>query len=295
MFRFKTFSAFFFFLALTLPAGASSFAGGDSIPEDVKAFRAWAYQRVPDLQVLEGKVNTAIIPIAKADNKWWMGLHARHLEEAGGKKKNTRLVFLGNSITQALEKPDNLRIWDRFFGKYDPLLLGISGDRTENILWRIEHGELDGIHPELLVLLIGTNNTDAKHYPRVNSGTEVGEGIARICYEVRKKLPGTKILILAIFPFGKDPANKRRAENAEASRLASQLADGQHIFFADLNDHFLYPDGTIDPSIMPDYLHPSVPGNWIWGKALCPVIVDLMSRGKETVHSGREQKPLKTR
>jgi lysophospholipase L1-like esterase len=276
MFRFKTFSAFFFFLALTLPLGAFPFAGSDSIPEDVKAFRAWAYQRVPDLRVLEGKINTAIVPTAKEDNKWWMGLHARHLEEAGGKKKNTRLVFLGNSITQALEKPDNLRIWNRFFGKYDPLLLGISGDRTENVLWRIEHGELDGIHPELLVLLIGTNNTDAKHYPLLNSGTEVGEGIARICYEVRKKLPETKILILAIFPFGKDPANKRRAENAEASRLAAQLADGQHIFFADLNDHFLYPDQTIDPSVMPDYLHPSVAGNWIWGKALYPVVEELM-------------------
>jgi len=267
---------------------------GDTLSPEIMAFRGWAVQRVPALAALQGKVNTAIVPVDRAGD-WWQKRHARKLAEIEKRKNEIRLVFLGSSITHSLEKEDNRKIWNRYFGKYDYLNLGVSGDRTENVLWRIRHGEIDGLHPDLLVLMIGTNNTDGVHFPKADSGPEVAEGIARICYEVEKKLPETKILILAIFPYGKDPANKRRAANAEASRLASQLADGKHIFFADLNDHFLYPDGTIDPSIMPDYLHPSVPGNWIWGKALYPVVEDLMSGTKETLSSGRQQEPLQVR
>jgi acetyl esterase/lipase len=282
-----------------ITAGIPTDPGGreqlpDTLQSELTAFRQWAIKRIPGLKQLEGKVNTAVIPTEKT-GEWWQKRHARKLEEVRGPKKNTRLVFLGNSITHQLEEEGNKEIWEKFFGEYDYLNLGVSGDRTENVLWRILHGEIDGIHPDLLVLLIGTNNTDGVHYPKADSGSEVAEGIARICYEVRRKLPDTKILIQAIFPFGEDPSNVRRAANREASRLAAQLADGEHIFFTDLNDRFLNPDGTIDPAIMPDYLHPSPAGNWIWAKSLSPVVDGIMAGVYVPVSSLPDSVPLKVR
>ncbi len=226
---------------------------------------------------LTENVNTAVIPTEK-NNEWWLGRHNQKLEEIKGSKKSTQIVFLGNSITNNLDRPGYHEIWEKFFGKYNPLYLGYSGDRTENVLWRIEHGEIDGIHPKLLVLLIGTNNTDCANYPTTNTGEEVAEGIIAICREVQKRLPETKILILKIFPFGKNAINKRRSDNDEASRIASKIADNKTIFYADLNNAFLYPDGTIDTSIMPDFLHPSVAGTWVWAKNLYPVIEEILSK-----------------
>jgi len=224
--------------------------------------------------------NTAVIPTEK-NSEWWHNRHKQKLKEIKGDKRNTQVVFLGNSITNNLDRPGFHEVWEKFFGKYNPLYLGYSGDRTENVLWRIEHGEIDGIHPKLLVLLIGTNNTDCANYPTTNTGPEVAQGIIAICNEVHKKLPDTKILILKIFPFGRNPDNKRRSDNDEASRLASKIADGKTFFYADLDDIFLYPDGTIDPSIMPDYLHPSVAGTWVWGKHLYPIVTKLIDDAQQ--------------
>jgi beta-glucosidase len=221
--------------------------------------------------------NSAIIPKEKT-SKWWQNRHARKLEEIKGEKRDAQIVFIGNSITHNLEKPGSKEIWEKYFGKYNPLNLGFGADRTENVLWRItKGGELKGLHPKLAVILIGTNNTDAEHYPTTNSGAEVAEGIVKICREVQAQLPETKVLILAIFPFGKDPDNKRRADNSDASRLAAKIANGKTVFYADLTSNFVNPDGTIDTSIMPDYLHPSVAGNWIWAKSLYPVVEQIMN------------------
>jgi beta-glucosidase len=226
-------------------------------------------------KLLENK-NTAIIPKEKSSD-WWQKRHQKKLEEVKGEKRNAQIVFIGNSITHNLEKPGSKEIWEKYFGKYNPLNLGFGADRTENVLWRItEGGELKGLHPKLAVILIGTNNTDAEHYPTTNSGAEVAQGIIKICHEVQKQLPETKVLILAIFPFGKNPENKRRANNSEASRLAAKIANGKTIFYTDLTANFINPDGTIDTVIMPDYLHPSVAGNWIWAKNLYPVVEQIM-------------------
>ncbi|GEM_PF-5045690 len=264
----------------------------DSVTEEIRLFRQWEVERVPEMKMMLGKVNPAIIPTEKK-NEWWRCRHDRKLKEIQGSKKKVQLVFLGNSITHNLEKPDNKEIWDRYFSRYGFLNLGFGGDRTENVLWRVMHGELEGLQPELLVLLIGTNNTDAEHYPAIHTGEQVAEGIARICYEVQQRLPATKILILAIFPYGKDPANTRRAANDRANRLASRLADGKRIFFADLNRYFLDPDNSVDISLMPDHLHPSRAGNRVWAAALAPVVEEILHGGGSHYGAPRVQGPMK--
>ena len=108
-----------------------------------------------------------------------------------------------------------------------------------------------GISPKLAIILIGTNNSNGTD----NTAKEIGEGIIAICQKLRNDLPNTKILILAIFPRGEKPSAQRQ-KNAEASKLASAIADNKWIYYLDINDKFLDKDGTLPKDIMPDYLHP---------------------------------------
>ena len=146
--------------------------------------------------------------------------------------------------------------------------MGFGGDRTQHVLWRFDHGEIDGISPKLAVLLIGVNNEP-------NTDQEVSDGIKAVCAKMRTKLPDTKILILAIFPRDEKPSAQRE-KNAKASELASQIADGKHIYYLNINDKFLGADGTLSKDIMPDLLHPNEKGYKIWAEAIEPTVKELM-------------------
>jgi beta-glucosidase len=139
------------------------------------------------------------------------------------------------------------------------------------VLWRFDHGEIDGISPRLAVLMIGTNNSNGED----NTAEEIADGIKAICAEMRAKLPKTKILILGIFPRGEGPSPQRE-KNARASELASQIADGKEIFYLDINEKFLDADGTLPKDIMPDLLHPNEKGYKIWAEAIEPTVKKLM-------------------
>jgi beta-glucosidase len=149
--------------------------------------------------------------------------------------------------------------------------MGFGGDRTEHVLWRLDHGEIDGISPKLAVLMIGTNNSNGDDY----TAEEIADGIKAICCKLRQKLPKTKILILRIFPRGEQPS-LQRDKNSTASRLASRIADGKMIHYLDINDNFLFKDGTLSKDIMPDLLHPNTRGYKIWAEAIEPVVAELM-------------------
>ena len=149
--------------------------------------------------------------------------------------------------------------------------MGIGGDRTQHVLWRLDHGNLDGISPKLAVLMIGTNNSNGKD----NTAEEIGAGIQAIVKSLRAKSPKTKVLILAIFPRGEKP-NPQREKNARASQIASELADSKDVYFLDIGSKFLTPDGTLTKEIMPDYLHLSPQGYEIWADAIEPNVAKLL-------------------
>jgi beta-glucosidase len=138
-------------------------------------------------------------------------------------------------------------------------------------LWRLDHGNIDGISPKLAVLMIGTNNSNGAD----NTGEEIGAGIEAIVKKLRQKLPQTKVLVLAIFPRGEKPGPQRE-ENAKASQIASKLADNQNVFYLDIGDKFLAPDGTLTKEIMPDYLHLTAKGYEIWAESIEPMVAQLM-------------------
>jgi beta-glucosidase len=203
---------------------------------------------------------------------WWMPRHEQKLDEknrlvAAGTPP--QLVFIGDSITNYWETTGR-EVWQRHYAPYHALNLGFAGDRTENVLWRLQHGEIDGIAPKVAVLMIGTNNTGF----RAEDPRTTAAGIRRIVDEIHRRMPGTRVLLLAIFPRGEKPDDDLRGINARVNRIVAGWKD---VRFLDIGAAFLNPDGTLSKDVMPDLLHPSEKGYEIWQRAMDPVLQQLLN------------------
>jgi len=214
----------------------------------------------------------AVTPVPRA-NDWWMPRHKAVLGRIA--QGNVDLLMIGDSITHGWENSGKTT-WDKYFASRNAANLGFSGDRTEHVLWRLQNGEVDNIHPKLAVVMIGTNNSSGEQY----TAEQIADGIKAIVCLLRTKLPETKVLILAIFPRGDSNAVAQRAKNDKASQLASQMADGKMIFFLDINKAFLNEKGELPREIMPDLLHPKEKGYLLWAEAMEPTIAKLMGETK---------------
>lgn len=202
--------------------------------------------------------------------------HAAKLELL--KSHQYELLMLGNSITNNFEKPAYQPIWDQFYAPRNAINLGYSGYRTENLLWNIDHGELAGQHPKVVMIEIGTNNIDEKNYPTRHTAKQLAGGISAIIDRIRTRLPDAKVLVLRCFPgnYGGPLPTSHRAILERASDLVARLADNQHVFYADVNHVFLNLDGSINQDMMPDWLHPSPAGALAWARAMEPLLTQLM-------------------
>jgi lysophospholipase L1-like esterase len=191
-----------------------------------------------------------------------------HLIKQGG----TQLVFIGDSITDGWRNGDQRDIFEDYFGKYHPYNIGISGDQTQHVLWRIENGELDGISPKVAVIMIGTNNLgNMRQTPE-----ETIDGINSVVKAVEQKVPNIKILLLGVFPRANKVDDPFRAQIKQVNDAISKLDDGgKHVKYLDIGSKFLDPDGTLPRTIMPDFLHPNVKGYQIWADAIKPSVDEL--------------------
>ncbi|MCX5635274.1 MAG: platelet-activating factor acetylhydrolase IB subunit [Planctomycetota bacterium] len=215
--------------------------------------------------------NPAIVP-AHRHNDWTMRYLAINERVRQG---NADLIFIGDSITHGWEGSGK-EVWQKYYGSRNAVNVGISGDQTQSVLWRLEHGNIDGISPKVAVIMIGTNNSVAEEY----TAQEIGDGIIAVCNKVREKLPKTKILLLAIFPRGQT-LSAQRDKIAKASEIASKIADGKMIHYLDIGEKFIQQDKSISADIMPDYLHLSPKGYQIWAEAIEPKLVELMGEKKK--------------
>lgn len=209
--------------------------------------------------------NTAVIPVAKT-NAGWIARHESM--NAKAKQGHIDLIYVGDSIVEHYEHQGK-EVWERYYAGRNALNLGIGGDRTEHVIWRLDHGNLDGISPKLAIVMIGQNNGGR------NTGDEIAEGVTTIVKQIRTKLPNTKILLLGIFQRREKPTPER-AVLAKANEIISKLADDKHIYYLDINYFFVRPDGMISHELMYDYEHPTPLGHQVWAETIEPKVAELM-------------------
>ncbi|MBT0585946.1 acetylglucosamine-6-sulfatase [Alteromonas sp. SM 2104] len=203
---------------------------------------------------------------------WWIPRHQQKLDDIKTRADEIKLVFIGDSITHAWENRGKQE-WATHFAPRGALNLGFNGDRTENVLWRIEHGELDGLSPELVVLMIGTNNTGHRQDPPAHTAA----GITAIVDEIHERLPDSHILLHAILPRGKTADSPLRQLNTQVNQLIEPLAERPHVSWLDVSSLFMTDDGRIERTVMSDFLHPNAEQYSVWAEALEPHISRLMS------------------
>ena len=213
--------------------------------------------------------NDALKPVPRDAN--WMKRHESF--NARVKEGNVDLLFIGDSITQGWEGAGKAA-WSEKYGKRNAVNLGIGGDRTQHVLWRLDNGNIDGIKPKLAILMIGTNNSGQ------NTSEQIAAGITAIVTKLRDKLPETKVLILAVFPRGADATNNNRMVNEGANQIVAKLADGKNIEYLDIGPKFLDDKGGLSKEVMPDLLHLNPASYQTWADSIEPHVARMMGETK---------------
>jgi lysophospholipase L1-like esterase len=195
------------------------------------------------------------------------------------------LYFLGDSITRrwgALDYPDLLAHWSRTFHGWNAGNFGWGGDRTENILWRLANGELDGVLPKVIVLLAGTNNVGREPGDAAKV-EDVTRGVKAVVDACRAKAPAATIVLTAIFPRNDHPAVMPTIDRINAN-LAT-MADGRTVRFLDVNARLADAHGTLFDGMMTDGLHPGLKGYEVWAEGLKPILTELLGPPAATDHA----------
>jgi beta-glucosidase len=205
--------------------------------------------------------HSAMEAVPRTDGGWQdrQKLLNQRAAEAGGK---AQVIFIGDSITQGWEG-EGKEVWGKYYAHRNAVNLGIGGDRTQHVLWRLSNGNLDGLKPKAAVLMIGTNNSNGED----NTPGQIAQGVTVILKKLREKLPGTKVLLLAIFPRSEN-FSVQRGKLAMINQVLQKNADEQNIFWVDFGHKFLRADGTMPRELMPDYLHLSKRGYEIWAESI---------------------------
>ena len=220
---------------------------------------------------------STVVPVTQ-DRSWpsydWQKRH--ELTSAAVKRAKPQILFIGDSITHFFggEQFDSYALrgqqtWGEFYAPRNAGNLGFGWDKTENVLWRLQHGAIDGIAPKLIVMMIGTNNTGNCSVP------DIALGIEAIVLEFEKRLPKSKILLLGIFPLG-EKLEAPRIKIAEINQIIAKLDGSHNVTFLDIGTKFLTPEGLITKDIMPDFLHPNEKGYRIWAEAIEQTVKKLM-------------------
>jgi len=203
-----------------------------------------------------------------------LAAHAELVEKA--KSGRIDVYFVGDSITRrwgALDYPELLANWTSNFFGWNAANFGWGGDRVQNILWRLQHGELDGVQPKVFVVLAGTNNIGARRGDD-KEAADIARGVRAIVDVCRRKAPKATIVLMAVFPRNDNMAYEPEVEAVNA--LLAPLADGRRIRFVDINDKLADGDGRLFDGMMADGLHPTAAAYQIWADALKPIFRELL-------------------
>ena len=211
-------------------------------------------------------------PLAGTTNgeKWWRGNFERINADIKKMEGKIDVALVGDSITARWKG----ETWDKHWGSYRAVNMGIGGDQTQNVLWRLQNGQLDGYKARLFIVMIGTNNMWDKNA----DPADVAEGIKAILDLIKAKQPEAKILLLGIFPTGEKP-NPGREKRAAVNERITKFAGGP-VQYMDIGAKFLEPDGTISKEVMNDFLHLAPKGYAIWAEAISGKVKELLGEPK---------------
>ena len=212
--------------------------------------------------------------------------HAQLLEKA--KKGGIDVYFEGDSIVRrwgATDYPQNLANWNENFYGWNAADFGWGADRIENILWRLENGELDGVHPKVIVLLGGTNNIAPNPWVATSNPSDLLLGFKKILETMESKAPEATIILMGIFPRN-DHMELIPTINEVNAGLA-KLADGKKVRYLNINDKLADKDGKLFDGMMnpADHLHPALKGYQVWADALKPIFTELLGPPSKTDHA----------
>ena len=231
------------------------------------------------------RVPVSAVPISRLDTAWWRIRHEEKLSEVRARRVD--LLWIGDSITQDWERrgppawQDFAPVWQRFYGDRNAVNLGFKGDNTGHLLWRLRNGEIDGITPGAAVLLIGANNLGRVRW----SAPQTVAGIAAVLAELRRRLPGTPVLLLGLLPSVRSDWVTRTT--AEVNReLAARYGGGQApgVTYVDVSALYLLPDGRVDRTQFYDDqltppeppLHPTAQAHERLAEAIEPMLARMM-------------------
>jgi lysophospholipase L1-like esterase len=190
------------------------------------------------------------------------------------------VYFMGNSIARrwgATDYPDFLANWRANFFGWNAADFGWGADRIENMLWRIENGELDDVNPKVIVLLAGANNVGSRPGGEEKIA-DITRGLRALLDLCRRKAPNATIILTGIFPRNGDGAD-RLAVIPEINRInenVARFADGKSVRYININDKLADKDGRLFDGMTVDNLHPTVQGYQIWADALKPILRELL-------------------
>ncbi|KAH1024104.1 platelet-activating factor acetylhydrolase IB subunit beta homolog isoform X1 [Dendroctonus ponderosae] len=219
-------------------------------------------------------MNLCKIPVPVEDvvgDNRWLSLHNRFLSEI--QEKDADVIFIGDSIIQGLQHTD---VWDDLFVPLHCLNFGIHRDRVENVLWRVQNGELDNVKPKVIVLHVGTNNYN-------NSAEEIKDGILSIIQAIRDRHPDVYIVLPTLLPRGQNP-NALRDKLAKVNELLkASLANMPKLELVSIDKGFIQPDGTISHHDMHDYLLLTNTGCKQAFEPVYELILQLLQEGESEV------------
>ncbi|KAF0095916.1 MAG: GDSL family lipase [Puniceicoccaceae bacterium 5H] len=208
--------------------------------------------------------------------------HQQLLEKA--RSGQIDLYFLGDSITRrwgATDYPQFLAHWQETFFGWNAANFGWGSDSTHHMLWRIQHGELDGVNPKVIVILAGTNNIGKGDHP--GRGIDAAEGVEALVTACQEKAPQATIILTAIFPRNDSPKSNAQIDRANAR--IEQLADGEKVRWININDQIADENGQLFEGMTLDQLHLSLKGYQVWARNLVPLLTELLGPPADEDHA----------
>lgn len=242
----------------------------DMLHPNAAGYQIWANALEPMIADGLGENPVDTQPVPRPD-QWWTSRFEEKKELL--KKGDVDVLMVGDSITHFWENDGNKDVWAKYYGDLKAINLGIGGDQTEHVLWRLENYDWSKVNPKLAVLLIGVNNT----WSRDREPANVALGNRRIVQKLHSLFPEMKIIVLKIFPCA-----SRDGQQAEIDKINALLPyavrDLDYVELLDIGKVFLNKDGVLTKDVMPDLLHPNAVGYESWGAALYLKIQEKLAK-----------------